>query len=308
LLVLENVGIAPDDALREVETSSARPTLQVRRFAVDGLSIAAIVEPGPRRPVVFLHGNSSTKDVWSNQLDFARRQGRAVLAPDLPGHGESENAAAPSLTYSLPGYARIVSGLLDALRWDGPIDLVGWSLGGHIGLELLAADPRIGALLIVGTPPARPAAESLERAFYSSEDMRLAAKEDFTEAEALAYGTAMMGGREYLTPLLLRNLVRTHGEARRCLFASVVNCIGSDQRLTVESISKPLCVIHGENEPFVRLDYLLSLNYRSLWNDRIYVISGAGHAPHWQTPAIFNGIMAAFLRFAETHSTMASAV
>ena len=57
----------------------------------------------------------------------------------------------------------------------------------------------------------------------------------------------------------------------------------------------------------MRLDYLLSLNYRSLWNDRIYVISGAGHAPHWQAPAAFNEIMAGFLRFAEARNTMVSA-
>ncbi|MGP0091334.1 MAG: alpha/beta fold hydrolase [Xanthobacteraceae bacterium] len=280
----------------------------MRRLAVAGISIAAIVEPGPRRPVVFLHGNSSTKDVWVNQLDFVRRHGRAVIAPDLPGHGESGDARTPELTYSLPGYADIVRRLLDALHVDGAVDVVGWSLGGHVGLELLATDPRICSLLIVGTPPARPSAESLQQAFYGTDDMRLAGKENFAEADALAYGAAMMGGREHLSPHLLRSLVRTHGQARRCLFASVEKGMGTDQRLSVEGISKPLCVIHGENEPFVRLDYLRSINYRSLWNSRIYVVSGAGHAPHWQVPAAFNRIMSRFLGFAETHTAVAVAV
>jgi len=308
LVVLENVKIAKHDALREAPTSTARPPPQVRRFAVAGVSIAAIVEPGLGRPVVFLHGNSSTKDVWLNQIDFVRHRGRAVVAPDLPGHGESEDSHTPGLTYSMPGYAGIVSRLLDTLHWGGPVDLVGWSLGGHIGLELLASDPRICSLLIVGTPPARPSAESLQQAFYGSDDMQLAGKQDFSEADALAYGTAMMGGREYLTPSLLNCVKRTHGLARRCLFASVADCIGSDQRSSVESISKPICVIHGENEPFVRLDYLQSINYRSLWNSRIYVISGAGHAPQWQAPAAFNRIMYRFLSFAEAYGAMALAV
>jgi pimeloyl-ACP methyl ester carboxylesterase len=308
LLALENVKIAPRDAPREAATSTARPSPQVRRLAIAGLSIAAIVEPGPMRPVVFLHGNSSTKDVWRNQVDFVRQHGRAVIAPDLPGHGESEDSHTPGLTYSMPGYAGIVSRLLDALHCDGSVDLVGWSLGGHIGLELLATDPRICSLLIVGTPPARPSPESLRQAFYESEDMHLAGKQDFSEADARAYGMAMMGGRECLTPSLLNYVRRTHGLARRCLFASVEDCVGSDQRSSVESINKPICIIHGENEPFVRLDYLQSINYRSLWNNRIYVISGAGHAPHWQAPASFNSVMYRFLSFAEAHGPLAFAV
>jgi pimeloyl-ACP methyl ester carboxylesterase len=290
-------------AARDGQPSTARPPPRVRQFSINGISIAAFVEAAPLRPIVFLHGNSSTKDVWLNQIDLARHHGRAVIAPDLPGHGQSDDAHDPSRTYTLPGYARIVSALLDALRWDSAVDLVGWSLGGHIGLELLAADPRVASLLIVGTPPGRPSAESLKQAFYSSADMQLAGKHHLTEADALAYGIAMMGGREYLTPSLLRNLTRTHGEARRCLFESVINCIGSDHLLLVESNSKPLCIIHGENEPFVRLDYLQSISYRSLWNDRIHVISGAGHAPHWQTPAAFNHIMMRFLSCVERQAS-----
>jgi pimeloyl-ACP methyl ester carboxylesterase len=177
--------------------------------------------------------------------------------------------------------------------------VVGWSLGGHIGLELLATDPRLRSLLIVGTPPGRPCAEDLARAFHNSSDMQLAAKAEFSEADAISYGSAMMGGREYLTPHLLACIKRTDGRARQLLFASVMNGIGKDQAKTVAAIDAPLCVVHGEKEPFVRFDYLCSLRYRALWGDRIQVIPGAGHAPHWQEPALFNQILLHFLAFAQ---------
>jgi len=150
--------------------------LCIQKFQVLGETVSAILGQGRVRPVVFLHGNSSSNAVWAHQLDVVHRQGRAILAPDLPGHGESENSSSPRRTYSLPGYSAVVSGLLDVLQWDC-VDVVGWSLGGHIGLQLLATDARVNSLLVVGTPPVPVCAKSLHQAFYASADMDLAASQ-----------------------------------------------------------------------------------------------------------------------------------
>jgi pimeloyl-ACP methyl ester carboxylesterase len=227
-----------------------------------------------------------------------------VLAPDLPGHGDSENSPTPEATYSLPGYAAVARGLIDRLQWSS-VDVVGWSLGGHIGLELLATDQRVRSLMIVGTPPGRPSAETIQQAFHPSDDMLLAGKAEFTEADAIAYGTAMMGGADYLSPHLLASVRRTDGNARRCLFASALDGVGSDQREAVETIDKPLCVVHGEGEPFVRLDYLQAIRYRALWHNRIHVIAAVGHAPHWQSPPVFNSILLNFHEFVAARQSAA---
>jgi len=262
------------------------------------MMIAAIVVPGSGRPVVFVHGNSSTKAVWANQIAFIRQQGRPCLALDLPGHGDSDDSHEPDVTYTLPGYSAIVRGFLDRLRWTA-VDVVGWSLGGHIGLELLASDPRLRSLLIVGTPPGRPCVQDLASAFYDSPNMQLAGKLVFSDDDAIAYGSAMMGGRDYLTMQLLACIKRTDGKARQCLFESVTKGVGTDQGTTVATSGKPLCIVHGELEPFVRLDYLRSLRYRALWRGRIQVIRDAGHAPHWQKADLFNRILWNFLQSAE---------
>lgn len=244
--------------------------------------------------MVFLHGNSSAKTVWVNQINLMRQCGRAVLAPDLPGHGDSENSPTPEFTYSFPGYARVISGLLDSLRWN-EVDVVGWSLGGHIGLELLGTETRVHSLLIVGTPPVRMCADALHEAFYPGDDMLLAGKEDFTDADALAYGTSMMGGPQHLTFQALHDIRRTDGRARKFMLANAIRGVGADERDIVERSSKSVCVIHGEQEPFVRLQYLRSLSYRALWNNQIYIMAEAGHAPHWERPAAFNKILVDFL-------------
>jgi pimeloyl-ACP methyl ester carboxylesterase len=109
----------------------------------------------------------------------------------------------------------------------------------------------------------------------------------------------MMGGADQLTSELLAAAARTDGKARACMFANGLRGVGADQRATVEHSDKPLCVVHGNDEPFVRLDYLRSIKYRALWNKRIHVIAGAGHAPHWQSPSIFNDLLQAFLTVGE---------
>ena len=91
------------------------------------------------------------------------------------------------------------------------------------------------------------------------------------------------------------NVRRTDGCARHFMFRNAMRGIGIDQRRVVESLDKPLCVVHGEREPFVRIDYLRSINYKCLWTNRIYVISDAGHAAHWQYPKEFNHILLSFL-------------
>ncbi|RKE65942.1 pimeloyl-ACP methyl ester carboxylesterase [Pseudorhodoplanes sinuspersici] len=274
--------------------------------SVERIHISALLSAGYGRPVVFLHGNSSSKHVWANQLELICSNGRPVLAPDFPGHGKSGNSSTPASTYSFPGYAAVISGLLDQLRWDC-VDLVGWSLGGHVGLELLASEPRIHSLLIVGTPPVRLRPQSLHEAFYADDNMQLAGKPDFSETDTIRYGTALMGGWKHLAPTLLNDIRRTDGNARRWMFSNSLQGIGSDQRHTAENVSKSLCVVHGEKEPFVRLGYLQSLNYRAIWKGKVQVICDAGHAPHWEYPRAFNQILLDFLGY-RMHPKKASGI
>ena len=266
----------------------------VNSFHLSAAEISAIVGSGRKRPTVFLHGNSSCKEIWYHQIAACRRRGHAVLAPDLPGYGQSGNAHDPAGTYSFPGYAAVISDLLDALDWRS-VDVIGWSLGGHIGMQLLATDSRIQSLMILGAPPARPGTAALEAAFHTSSTMQLTGKRHFPEAEALAYSANMLGGERWVSPGLLAAVQRTDGDARHFMFANAMKGVGIDQGRLVEEATSRLCVIHGQDDPFVRLDYLLSLEYKRLWTNRIYVFAGAGHAPHWQFPDEFNALLLAFL-------------
>ena len=270
------------------------PDFPRREFDLDDAFVSSIVSPGRGNPVLFIHGNSSCKEIWTHQLALLAAHGRAFIALDLPGHGQSGNARSPQHVYSFPGYAGVIGKLLTRLDWHC-VDVVGWSLGGHIGLELLGTDTRVRSLLIVGTPPVRPSPHAVTEGFHASNVMQLAGKRTFSVREAQTYARRMLGGDRFVTPSLLEKVIRTDGDARHFMVENALSGVGMDARLVAETTHKPLCIVHGEDEPFVRLSYLRSIRYRTLWNGSISLIRSAGHAPHWQRPRAFNAILSSFL-------------
>jgi pimeloyl-ACP methyl ester carboxylesterase len=101
---------------------------------------------GSGAPVLVLHGGlGSLEDMGPQIRAFAAT--RFVVAPDSRGQGRSTDAEAP-LGYGL--MADDMVRLLDALHL-GRVDVVGWSDGGIIGLDLAIHHPdRIGRLVVIG--------------------------------------------------------------------------------------------------------------------------------------------------------------
>jgi pimeloyl-ACP methyl ester carboxylesterase len=63
-------------------------------------SIAYYQSVGAGRPIVLVHGNSSSLKVWKNQLEGPLGARYRLIAFDLPGHGNSRRAPAPESSYS----------------------------------------------------------------------------------------------------------------------------------------------------------------------------------------------------------------
>ena len=79
--------------------------------------IAVQVSAGQGPPVVLIHGNSSSSPAFSRQLEEQLGREHRLVAVDLPGHGKSADAKDPS-AYSLPGHARAVRAVVEALGID----------------------------------------------------------------------------------------------------------------------------------------------------------------------------------------------
>lgn len=110
-----------------------------------------------------------------------------MTALDLPGHGVCTDAPDPLASHALDGFVATCASVLEQLG-TGPVRMLGWSLGGHIGLELLGRRPElVTALMIVGTPPIPLDLAVMGAAFEPSPVMGLTGKEPFSDAEAALY-------------------------------------------------------------------------------------------------------------------------
>lgn len=256
--------------------------------------IACDHSSGRRGDVVLLHGNSSRGFVFDAQRAALEAAGWGVVTLDLPGHGASDDARDPAATYSFPGYAAVVSELADALGLAA-FHLVGWSLGGHVALEVAATDPRARSVLVTGTPPVRPSPEALAEAFAGTSDMSLASKDRFSQADAEAYAGAMLDVPGAAPAAMVEAALRTDGRARRLMVESAVAGVGSDQAAFVSTASMPVAILQGRRDPFLVMDYFNRFEGARLWRGGVQWFDDLGHAPHWRAPERCNEAMLAFL-------------
>jgi pimeloyl-ACP methyl ester carboxylesterase len=246
-------------------------------------------------PVLLLHGNSACKEIFARQFDSPELTAYRLIAFDLPGHGASDDAADPQATYALDGFAAVCAAVLEQLG-TGPVRVLGWSLGGHIGLELLGRRPElVAALMIVGTPPIPLDLSVMAAAFKPSPVMALTGKEQFSQEEAALYAqhTSAVGG--VVDAHLLAMCQRADGRLRRMMFESLAAGRALDEVVIVSEGRVPLAVVNGGDDAFVNLDYIAGLPYGNLWEGQTHVLQGLGHAPFLQGPGKFNPLFQRFL-------------
>jgi len=254
----------------------------------------AFRESGGKGPAaVLIHGNSSSSRVFSRQLDGPLGERFRLVAVDLPGHGASDDARDRS-AYSLPGHARAVRAVVDALQLSGTV-FVGWSLGGHIALEMAPDLPHASGFMIFGTPPlAFP--PDMGEAFLPNPAMGVTFSEHIDREQAAAYVASFFKpGFADVPPFFLEDVMRTDGRARSNLRASFAPGGARDEVAVVGDLKVPLAVLHGGEEQLVNGGYFASIAMPTLWRGAVQVIPGAGHTPQWETPQAFDALLAAFI-------------
>ena len=111
-------------------TPAAIPAARSGHADVNGISVYyAVYGSGP--PVILLHGGLANADYWGNQIK-ALMPRRTVIVMDSRGHGRSTRDTRP---YGYDLMADDVVGLMDFLKVP-KADVVGWSDGGILGLDL----------------------------------------------------------------------------------------------------------------------------------------------------------------------------
>lgn len=249
---------------------------------------------GDAPALFFIHGNSACKEAFIHQFESPLLQDYRLVAIDLPGHGESDNVVHVKNHCTIALFAKLIGQLIHVLDLKNPV-VLGWSLGGHIGIEMLGQGMDMAGLVISGTPPCGPGAYDIAAAFIPSPHLALTGKAKFTDEEAQLYADNTYGTS--VTEKLLRNVSNAQGSVRRHLLENLLEPDSAHgQKKVVASTKIPIAVLQGENDSFMRLDYFGGLRWNSLWRDEIMVIKGAGHAPFLEKPEDYNITLSKFLK------------
>ena len=116
---------------------------ELKNFDLHGERVV-YVDEGSGEVLLLLHGMAGSSQTWRSVIKPLSRRFR-VIAPDLPGHGESTK---PRSDYSLGAFAVLLRDLLDELGVTRAT-IIGHSLGGGVAMQFLYQHPDYAQRLIL---------------------------------------------------------------------------------------------------------------------------------------------------------------
>jgi pimeloyl-ACP methyl ester carboxylesterase len=102
------------------------------------------------KPLILLHGGFGAIEMFGPNL-AALANGRQVIAVDLQGHGRTADIDRPITTAAMAGD---VAALIRHLQLDRP-DIMGFSMGGQVALQVAARHPELVNRLVMVSVPVR---------------------------------------------------------------------------------------------------------------------------------------------------------
>lgn len=262
------------------------------RYATAHGAVAVTQTAGSGLPLLMLHGSGATGAVFKAQFESPLASHFRLIAVDLPGHGQSDNFADPDHAYTLPAMAQTIAGLFPALGIERAL-VLGWSLGGHIAIEMMAQIPdQLVGVAISGAPPIEGGPLGALRAFYPNPFSLLAGR------AYLSYGAAARLARQFYgnlaTPADIGAILDVDPHFRPRMMGSVLRGDGANQRHVVETCPVPLAIIGGADDPVIRPGYFSGLDYAHLWDGKAHFLHAGGHAPFMARPHSFNALLHRF--------------
>ncbi len=251
------------------------------------------VEPtGAGPPLVLLHGWAMHSGLWGPLAATLASRFR-VHAVDLPGHGHS----APVAPFTLDTVTAAVAAAIPAT--EGPLTVVGWSLGGTVALHWARIAPaRVRRLVLVATTPASSPATTGRRRWPGRRSRASATSCAVSYRLTLQrfLSLQLAGGADGRATLAtLRRELFARGEPAPAALAAALAVLGAtDLRAALPAIAQPALVVAGERDTLTPAAAGAALA-AALPNARCVVIPGAGHVPFLSHPAEFARAVDGFL-------------
>ena len=250
----------------------------------------AYYDSGTGRPLVLLHSFGHNKTMWFPQLTYFLERGYRVVAPDMPGHGDSSFDAAQ---HSVDRIAESYIELLDTLGLQGVV-LCGISMGGYVALRMWARKPElIGALVLSNTKAEADSEEIIARRRAQISSIRengLAAFIHTGAPKRLAPQTLQK--RPWVLDCITMMNFTVSADANAATLDAMAR--KEDDTATLGSITVPTLITTGSEDGFIPKTSARVLA-EGIQHSRSYVIQDTGHVSSLENPTEYNRVMDEFL-------------
>ena len=149
LATIVGLFLLNSQCLAKASADKPECVLATKTLALDAGTMA-YQEAGKGSHIVLLHGLFAQKEQWNDLACLLAAAGHTVIAPDLPGYGQSTGFAIPD--YGLERQVALVHHFIETLGLVG-FDLGGSSMGGAIAALYRQQYPdQVRSLAFIGSP------------------------------------------------------------------------------------------------------------------------------------------------------------
>jgi pimeloyl-ACP methyl ester carboxylesterase len=270
----------------------------VRRFVtIDGSRISYLSAEGRRvgPALAFLHGSGVSARYWNAQLRALAGAAR-VVAIDVPGHGESDDAPDAGLAQ----YADIMARTLDELdAW--PAIAIGHSLGGAVAITLAAQRPAdVRGLVLISSCARLPAGSTSMPWFWASLPASLRRLLFFVTAKNVLFAA---GASPAAVALGMQELRACRPQT---LATDVAIARSMDLTEVASGLRVPTLILCGSRDRVTPPALARNL-HAMIAGSRLEIVEGAGHMLLIEASGAVNRAIAAFADTIGGRSAMATA-
>ncbi|MEZ4863024.1 MAG: 2-succinyl-6-hydroxy-2,4-cyclohexadiene-1-carboxylate synthase [Caldilineaceae bacterium] len=249
-----------------------------------------------RPPLVLLHGFTGSSANWSPHVAALAAQ-RRVITVDLLGHGQTTVPADP-LRYSMAASAQDLAALLAVIA-PGPVELLGYSMGGRLALYVALTYPnQVQRLILESASPGL--ADAAARVARTQSDEALANR---IEYEGIAAFVAMWEKLPlFATQASLPAAEQTQLHAQRLRnsaqgLANSLRGMGTGVQPSLwdalPRLQQPTLLLAGALDP--KFSAIAAQMAQALPQATMAVVPDAGHTIHLEAPHAFQHHLQAFL-------------
>lgn len=240
--------------------------------------------------LVFLHGLGGGHHSWDDQLPYFAAQGYGAHAWDQPGYGHSADVEPYDLEQISASLARLI-GALD----DGPVVLVGHSMGGFIAQETYARYPALvkGLALCFTSAAFGAGGGEFARNFIASRIRPLDEGQTMAQIAAGLMPT-MRGSRS--DPAAVLRAERIMSEVPPQTYRKAVALLTNfDRRENLQHIAVPTVLIAGGDDR-VAPAAVMQRMAQKIPGAKWVLLERCGHLGQVDQPEPFNAALLDFLR------------